>query len=234
VRVQVEAARATERHVVALWRAPLDVAPATLARLESHLSAEERLRAQRLRRPRDRGRFVAARGWLRQLLGGELDVAPEDVQIVISDMGKPVLPDSDLGFSSAHSGGLALYATSRATDVGVDVEAVLPGIDLDDLARKFLSPAEQVELASLPGTERLTATCQAWACKEAYGKAIGAGLHFPLQTCDVWTATREPALVGGCTVHQVDVAPGYVAAVAGAGLGDWVPSTPRSIDARNP
>jgi len=216
---------------LSLWWASLDVSATALRGLASCLSSEERQRADRFHRPLDRERFLTARGWLRRLLASQLRCAPGDVRIVTADGGKPRLAGSDLAFSAARSAGIALYATSWRMDVGVDVEAIRATADVDGIAARFFSPAEQRALASLPPAQRLTASFECWTRKEAYAKGISTGLTFPLRTVDVWAGGRRPAVVSGWSVHQVDVAPGFAAGVAGAGPGDWVPELPRKLGA---
>ncbi len=216
---------------LSLWWAPLDISAPALSGLAIGLSAEERRRADRFALPLHRGRFLAGRGWLRRLLASQLSCAPGDVRIVTDDRGKPRLACSDLRFSSSRSAGLALYATSWAMEVGVDVEAIRVTGGVDTIAARFFSAAERSALASLPAAQRLEAGFQCWTRKEAYVKGIGAGLHFPLATVDVWVGDAQPVAVNGWSVHQVDVAPGFAAAVAGAGPGEWVPPAPRRLDA---
>jgi 4'-phosphopantetheinyl transferase len=72
-------------------------------------------------------------------------------------------------------------------DVGVDVELIRADADLDGIAAKFFTRAEQDALASLPPAQRLAASFHCWTRKEAYLKGIGAGLTSPLlRTVDVW------------------------------------------------
>ncbi|MEA2242055.1 MAG: 4-phosphopantetheinyl transferase [Solirubrobacteraceae bacterium] len=216
---------------LALWWAPLDMSATALRGLSSCLSPEERQRADLFHHPLDRARFLAARGWLRRLLASQLLCAPGEVRIVTGDSGKPMLACSDLRFSAARSAGIALYATSWRMDVGVDVEAIRAIADVDGIAARFFSPDEQRALASLPPAQRLEASFQCWTRKEAYVKGIGAGLTFPLRTVDVWAGGRQRVTVSGWSVHQVDVAPGFAAAVAGAGTGAWVPNVPQELGA---
>lgn len=223
-----------QRHAdapLALWWAPLDVSSSTLRGLAACLSPEERASADRFRRPCLRERFLAARGWLRYLLGSQLCCAPSEVQIVTSDGGKPRLARSVLQFSASRSAGIALYATSWRMEVGVDVEAIRATADVDGIAARFFSRAEQRALESLAPPQRLAACFQCWTRKEAYVKGIGAGLSIPLPTVDVWIGGHQPARVFGWTVHQVDLAPGFAAAAAGAAPGAWVPSVPRKVGA---
>jgi 4'-phosphopantetheinyl transferase len=199
---------------VCLWRAPLDLSESELGDLATCLSAEERQRADRYHRPADRTRFVAARGWLRHLLAGQLLCTPAEVRMVKSDRGKPRVAGSDLCFSAARSRGMAIYATSWRGEIGVDVEEIRPSADFDGLAERFFSPAEQRRLACLAPAQRMVATFQCWTCKEAYVKATGGGLRFPLHTVDTWVGRGRPALVSGWSIEPVSVAPGCVAAVA--------------------
>ena len=202
---------------VSLWWASLDVSGSALRRLTACLSSEERQRADSFHRPLHRRRFLAARGWLRHLLASQLGCVPGDVPMVTGDRGKPRLACSDLFFSASRTTNIALYATSWRMDVGVDIEAIRTIADVDGIVARFMSPAEQRALASLPPAHRLPAFFQCWTRKEAYVKGIGTGLGFPLADLDVWHGGRRRATVSGWSIHQVDVAPGFAAAVAGSG-----------------
>jgi 4'-phosphopantetheinyl transferase len=216
---------------LSLWWAPLDIPAASRASLADYLSPEEHKRANEYRFPIDRDRFVAGRGWLRLLLADEAGCTAQEVRFVTDEDGKPEIESSDLKFSASRSAGLALYATSWTTEVGVDVEAIrtTADVDLDDMATKFFSVAERRALGALPPPQRLAASFQCWTCKEAYVKAIGSGLSFPTQTVQVWSDDARQVTVSGWTIHQIEVAPGFAAAVAGKGLEGWIPTVPRRI-----
>lgn len=214
---------------LAFWWAPLDVSQSVLRGFAACLSAEEWRRAERFRRPLDRRRFLAARGWLRHLLASQLGRAPADITIVTGDNGKPRLTDSDVSFSASRTRGVALYATRRTMGVGVDIEVIRRVSDVDGMAARFTSPREQRALASLPPRQRLKAFFHCWTRKEAYVKGIGTGLSCAVRDVDVWHGSRQPVTVGDWTVCQVAVAPGFAAAVAGAHLDNWVPQSPRRL-----
>lgn len=214
---------------VSLWWASLDVSGSALRRLTACLSSEERQRADRFRRPLERARFVAARGWLRHLLASQLRCVPGAIPIVTGDRGKPRLACSDLFFSASRTASIALYATSWRMELGVDIEAIRSIADVDGIVARFMSPGEQRALASLPPAHRLPAFFRCWTRKEAWVKGIGTGLGFPLRDVEVWDGGRRQATVSDWSIHQVDVAPGFAAAVAGAGPGEWVPQVPRRV-----
>jgi len=107
------------------WCASLDVSPETCARLYATLTPDERSRSAHFQFERDRQRFIAAHGVLRDLLGRYLQTQPGRIRFVYNAFGKPeVSPEfgNRLRFNLSHSGGLALIAIATASNVGVDVE----------------------------------------------------------------------------------------------------------------
>ena len=48
-------------------------------------------------------------------------------------------------------------------------------------------------------------------------------------TIDIWDGGELPATVGAWSVHQVDIGPGFVAALATPGDCSWVPHAPRVV-----
>ena len=180
---------------VHVWWASLSPSRQDITSWVAHLSADERDRADRYRFARDRTRFVVGRGLLRILISRYLDLAPRQVQFAYGPYGKPSLAgaEDDLTFSLAHSDDLAVYAFSRKRDIGVDLEYVRPLEDMGDIAARFFSPDEAAALAALPQPQQLDVFYHIWTCKEAYLKALGAGLSLPLDAFDVAVNPQEPA-----------------------------------------
>lgn len=173
------------------------------------------------------------------MLAGLIRCRPSEILISTRSGGKPVVESSDLRFNGSRSGGIALYATSWTTEVGVDIEAIRTTAaddvdEVDEIATRFFSAHERRALAAMAPEQRLVATFQCWTCKEAYGKAIGSGLSFPVTTLDTWSEAGGPATISGWSVHQVGLSPGFVAAVAGEGLEGWNPTAPRQISPPDP
>jgi 4'-phosphopantetheinyl transferase len=207
---------------------PLDPSAAREARLERWLDADERARAARFVFPRDARRFRVARGTLREILGGYLGVAADAVRFTYAAAGKPALAaplgDAGLAFNVSHSGEIALYAIGARSRIGVDVEQVRPLDDLPALAERNFSAAEQRTLLALPPAARAPAFFACWTRKEAFIKALGDGLSYPLDAFTVSFTADEPArfveirgdptTAARWTLTALDVAPGYTAAVA--------------------
>ena len=213
---------------VHIWPLRLDLAPDARGRLETFLSVDERARARRFLHARDRNRYECAHGLLRLVLSVYTGGRPEDVAFERGPGGKPRLVGlRGPRFSLSHSDGLGLVAVSAGREVGVDVERVRGVSAVADLARTCFSPAERSALAAVRAPLRLRAFFAGWTRKEAFLKAVGAGLSRPLDSFDVALAPGEPARLlrvrgaPGATerwaLRSLRVAPGYVAAVAAVG-----------------
>lgn len=159
------------------------------------LSEDERRRASRFRYEIHRARFIEARGLLRRLLGGYLDVDPEEIEFAYADHGKPYLEGTDVFFNLSHAGDFAVFAFTRHAKVGIDVEAIDDDLDLRGLARRFFSQAEWVALSSLEANQWPSAFFTIWTRKEAFVKAVGEGLSIPLSDFDV-SLSLDPPLIG--------------------------------------
>lgn len=159
--------------------------------LEHLLSADELIRAGRLRQRIHRRRSVAARGLLRLLLAERLGQEPRTVRIVTTSHGKPWLGEGhSLHFNIAHSDGDAVFAFTAIGDIGVDIERVRP-LDPVLLSRTCFSARERDQLLGLEPSRRLEAFFDGWVRKEAVIKADGRGLSLGL---DSFTVTlRGPA-----------------------------------------
>lgn len=183
---------------VHVWRVALDMPASTLQQFSAILAEDERLRADRFRFPQHRNHFIAARGALRTLLGRYSEIQPEELRFDYNQYGKPALDKalnaSLLQFNLSHSGELALLAFARRRELGIDVEYTHRRIDqIDQIARRYFSDAENAVLSALPEYLHQQAFFNCWTRKEAYIKARGKGLSLPLHQFDVALAPGKPA-----------------------------------------
>jgi 4'-phosphopantetheinyl transferase len=192
--------------------ARLDAGPHEARALALSLSQAERSRAARFRFDRERRRFIVARARLRELLAERLDVPPESIEFVYAREGKPALAKrfarSGWRFNLSHCGELALYAFSRAGEVGVDVEAVHAIAEADAIAARVFSRREHEAYRALAPTERPLAFFRCWTRKEAFVKALGDGLAVPLERLD---ASAPPC---GWSIESFSPEAGFIGAVA--------------------
>ena len=190
------------------------------------LSPDESDRAARFRFDRDRDAFVTTRGALRTLIGSYLGIPPESVAFAYGRKGKPEV--EGLSFNVSHAGDVALAAFG-AGRVGVDVEAMRPGVEVRALARRFFTRAENEALERLSGEDLLRGFYGCWTCKEAFVKAVGEGLSFELDRVEVAVHPAAPGIVSVdrrpndvWTLTEVECGPGYAAAVVTDRPGDEV------------
>lgn len=212
---------------VHIWRWQLEQPRAGIDKLCDYLDDAELKRAERFHFCRDRERFIVAHGVLRVILGGYLGMPPAHLQFLYRPFGKPELDPqaclSPLSFNVSHSGGLALLAITAAARVGIDVENVRRDLACEEIAARFFSPCEIAMLDRLPSEMRAEAFFHGWTRKEAYVKARGDGLSYPL---DRFTVSLDPGNAQLLEVaedpqdqeqwylHSLVPGPGYVAALA--------------------
>ena len=222
------------RDEVHVWRASLDQSAFVVEQLRGTLAGDEKVRAGRFHFERDRVRYVVARGGLRAVLGRYLGVPPGRLRFDYSPYGKPSLAaefgGGELDFNVSHSHSLALLAFARGRALGVDVEHLRAGAADDRLAERFFSANEVAALRALPAARQTRAFFDCWTRKEAYVKARGEGLSFPLADFDVSLRPGEPAALlcvrgdereaARWTLRALDVAPNYAAALVAEGR-DW-------------
>jgi 4'-phosphopantetheinyl transferase len=192
--------------------ARLDPGPHEARAAALSLSQAERSRAARFRFERDRRRFIVARARLRELLAERLDVPPESIEFVYGSEGKPALAErfarSGWRFNVSHCAELAVYAFSRAGEVGIDVEAIRPVDEADAIAERFFTPEERYAFRSLKREERNTGFLRLWTRKESLAKGLGAGLAVLLEALDASAPPR------GWRIQSFSPEPGFIGALA--------------------
>jgi 4'-phosphopantetheinyl transferase len=213
---------------VHVWLADLGHGAESFERLARVLSEDERERAARFHFQRDAIRWTVSRVVLRSILGQYLDVEPHAVRFRAGPWGKPELAvpleRQRLQFNASHSDGLGLYTVASSRRVGVDIERLRPLPDLEAIAGRMFSPHEQQALGGLPRAKRPAAFFSCWTRKEAYIKALGDGLAYPLERFTVSLTPDAPAKledvqdnpaeVGRWSLTALAPAPGYAAALA--------------------
>jgi 4'-phosphopantetheinyl transferase len=162
------------------------VAKPLLRRFEDLLAVEEAERLERISHARTRREFLLARGLARTVLASYTGAAPTALRFQADAFGKPVLveplADPCLQFNISHSHGVVVCAVTLARQVGIDVENGARRIEYLDLAERYFAASELAHLRRLGGAARQEAFFAIWTLKEAFVKAIGQGLSFPLET----------------------------------------------------
>ncbi len=181
---------------IAIWQVPLDDEAANVAELEGDLSKDERVRASRFYFPRDRNRFIVARGTLRRLLARYLDMPAGELRFRYGPQGKPAIETSDsspINFNVSHTSGLALFGFSSGRTIGIDLERIRCDFRVEEIAKRYFSDSEVKQLLALSQDARAEAFFLCWTRKEAYIKARGEGLHMELNSFDVTLTPGQSA-----------------------------------------
>lgn len=216
---------------VHVWRASIDLPAERFQQLARTLSEDERVRSEGFRFEDDRRRFVVGRGVLRNILGLYLAREPREVRFRYGPHGKPALFDATegvagLNFNVSHAGQYALLAFTRDCQVGVDIERIRPLYGLEEIIERHFTPHEKVVLRALSGRRKLEVFFAGWTGKEAYLKATGRGLTWPLESIDTGlhalgperslalAASPRPCHFETWLLRAADPAPGYAGALA--------------------
>jgi 4'-phosphopantetheinyl transferase len=221
------------RALVHVWWVALDIPLERVGMVARLLSDDERARADSFHFDRDRRRYIAGRGALRQLLGAYLVLEPGRLQFRYGGRGKPYVVGSGgsegLRFNVSNSDDLAVIAVCRDREVGVDLEAHHPLEDVDQIATRYFCVPEREALLRANGEHKQILFYTYWTRKEALLKATGTGLSSPLTSIDVSQASeaaQHPYVVAdGSGASRrfglVDLHPAgsYLGAVAAEGAG---------------
>lgn len=183
--------------IVEVWRARLNWSKEHLAKSRDILSSDELERANRFKFQQHRNRYIVARTILRRLLGWYLSKEPSEVSFSYSQYHKPSLSPATseiaLAFNLAHSQDLAVFAFTIGRKVGIDVEHLRPLEDAHGLAKRFFARSEYRAWRTLSEHRRLKGFYDCWTRKEAFIKAVGEGLSFPLDQFEVTIDSVRPA-----------------------------------------
>lgn len=160
----------------------------------------------------DTGDSATVRDAARRILSALAGIPLDEVEIVTTAKGKPLLRNDDtIHFSISHSRDAAMIAITRVAPVGVDIELkrAVPNAEL--ILRRFF-PHEDAT-AILADADRDVRFMEAWTRAEARVKARGA---------TVWeSAMQYPVTIA----RGLDAPDGFVASVAIAVASSaWTPS----------
>ena len=189
------------------------------------LDATEKSRALKYRFQKDRSCFIIARGVLRLLIGNYLESAPDQIEFQFGYNGKPfVLNNRALQFNISHSGDTILLGFIQEHTIGIDVEYTKRKVDVKKIAKLFFSEEEVISLFALDQTYHTQAFYNCWTRKEAFIKAMGSGLAFPLDQFVVsLDSTKEATLIDTkwdkkekekWMLHAIEPSKDYIGAVS--------------------
>ena len=215
--------QSSEVHV---WRVDLEQTEEAVNQFRKTLDPDELQRASRFYFERHRRAFVVGRGFLRDVLGRYLKSKPDVLKFSYGTYGKPALKsehkDARLRFNLSHSHNVGLLAITADNHIGVDVEHNRADFATEEIARRFFSRCEVEVFNTLRKEEQVAAFFRCWTRKEAFIKATGRGLSQALDGFDVTLGPGVQAELlraedddaSRWSLYDIDVGPGYAAALA--------------------
>jgi len=214
---------------VHIWCANLSRHSKSLWKLKGVLNDEEITKASRFVFDKDRERYIVKHGLLRKIIGEYYLINnAENIKFQRNAFGKPYLncdgKQESLYFNATASKDYALYAFSRIYEIGIDIEFMRNIDETDEIFANNFSKSENIIFKKLEKGERQKAFFYCWTIKEAFVKAIGKGLYFPLQNFDITFKEGERAKIVGIegdkkkgeewTISKLFPVEGYVGAIA--------------------
>ena len=192
--------------------------------LENYLSYIETDRINRFIFEKDRITHTVSQGMLRYILGTYLNLNPEEIIFNQNEYGKPFISEEqnpdNIQFNLSHSGDMIIYAISKGGNVGIDIQKIKDSGSIADIVDHYFSETEKAVFKSLPDEQKLKGFHSCWARKEAYIKALGPGLSYPLNSFSVPVTSEYSSAViydesgTAYTVTDINTSTGYAAAVA--------------------
>jgi len=194
--------------------------------LKNYLTDEEEKKIMKFIFEKDRKCHMISRSVLKDILSRYLSIKAEDVIFTYNDYGKPFLGNkinnAEINFNLSHSGDMIIYAFSTGRSIGVDVQEIRNMDSTDDIFKRYFSDYENSIFDTLPVELKTGAFYSCWTRKEAYVKAHGSGLSFPLDKFSVsFLPGKDAELlhdefndVSGWTLKEIFSSPDYTAALA--------------------
>ncbi|MFV2057238.1 MAG: 4'-phosphopantetheinyl transferase superfamily protein [Thiohalomonadales bacterium] len=208
-----------------IWQ--IDLTQGHLEQL-GNLSKQEIERGNHYKSSQDRLRFYRNRSIIRQLAGVYIDLPADAIEFVYNPQGKPAInlqpTSTPLHFNLSHSGDIGLLAFCRSTEIGIDIEYINRNANYYKLAQRFFSKDEFAVIAATEPENISRQFFRLWTRKEAFVKAVGTGLGFPLNKFSVNSALNEkPGLIaidpsryeGPCSMYDIEIRHDYMATIAG-------------------
>jgi phosphopantetheinyl transferase len=146
-------------------------------RMESFLSGQEIANSLRFHFSDDRKSYIVVHGFLRWMLGRYLGISPEVLEFTRGLYGKPSIQkySRKMFFNLSHSSGVSVLAFDPEHEIGVDVEKTDAEFEYEPIVRQFFTQEEGQYIRQSEGGS-MKRFYEIWTRKEAYLKAVGAGI----------------------------------------------------------
>ncbi|MDZ7719330.1 MAG: 4'-phosphopantetheinyl transferase superfamily protein [Balneolaceae bacterium] len=178
------------RNTVHIW-----VVETNYNSLPNFLSAAERKRWNGFYFSQDKQTFYQSHNALRLILSRYLSEKPSEIEYELTSFGKPFLKNKKLQFNLSHTNTMAVIAVTEDSEIGVDIENLNRKVEYDDLAKRFFCETEYQKLVQVYPEKKRNVFFNCWTRKEAFIKAVGEGLSYPLNDFEVTLLSNEPVQI---------------------------------------
>ncbi len=211
---------------VHIWQISLDQKDKSVNKLLGLLDVKEKSKAVKFKFEKDLRTYIVSHGAMREILSLYLETRLRNIEFETNSYGKPFLRGGkkDICFNLSHSHELALLAITKSRRIGVDIEFIRPEFAAEAIAEHIFSPLEIEVLRNLPKALQTRAFFDCWTRKEAFIKAVGKGLSYPLKDFSVaFSPFEKPGLVAhentavtieNWQIIELEIGGNYAAAMA--------------------
>jgi 4'-phosphopantetheinyl transferase len=154
-------------------------------KLLNSLSVQEKSKIKNIKISEVKHRSIISKFITKSIISKYLGKYIDEVVFDYNKFGKPSLSADinsiNLKFNISHSGDIGILAISREKLIGIDVEQLNYLDDIEDIINNYFSDYEISLLNDSKNSNRIELFYKIWTGKEAFIKAIGQGLTFPLK-----------------------------------------------------
>ncbi len=155
------------------------------------LNQDEIERANKFRIKNKYKSYITTRIILKLLLQYYTNKKQHTIHLYKNSYGKPYVKDSNLYFNISHTVDMSLIAFSKTNEIGIDLESTQCNSTIIDISTKYFTKREKLWIKNLPKNKKTEGFLYCWVRKEAYIKALGLGLSFPIDSFNVIPEKKE-------------------------------------------
>jgi 4'-phosphopantetheinyl transferase len=150
------------------------------------LSDDELSRANKYHQEKDKRVYESGHVFIRKILSHYTGIDASKLELSPVVNRKPELLNAPfrIHFNISHSGSKILVAVGFNSDVGVDVEKIIPDFDMEGFAESNYHPNEVAHFRSLKDRDETDYFYFVWTRKEAWLKLTGEGINDKLRELD--------------------------------------------------
>lgn len=150
------------------------------------LSPSECQKVKSFRLEEEQNQFLISKALLKLILARYTGQTAQSIQLSYSINGKPYITNkSGVQFNLSHTGNALLIGFTKNVDIGVDIERVNRTVNFSKIIPLLYSEKELETFNSLKDNDKNDSFFKSWTCKEAFIKAKGSGLTFPINQLEL-------------------------------------------------